>query len=151
MVNLKRNEINDNLKPSTEAYASVISPTIASLTAKLEALELHSLIPGNGSNDKIENNSTQVPIIKSLLSDNEFKSFVKNIVQEVHNEKVSTYIPYKNNRKSFYNNENYNNNNDQSFKNYPFYAKNNYNRNNNSNTTNENGNSYYQQHQQHEQ
>ncbi|KAG2228444.1 hypothetical protein INT48_000426, partial [Thamnidium elegans] len=116
--------INENHKSHTETYANVISPSIANLTAKLEALELHSLIPGSGSNGKIDNDISQTQTIKSLMSDNDFKSFIKNIVQEVNNEKVSSYIPYKNNRKPIYNNENYYN--DKS--NYSYQKS--YNRNN---------------------
>lgn len=140
MVSLKSHAINENHKPYTEAYANVISPSIASLTAKLEALELHSLIPGNGSNEKIDNDTIQTTSIKSLLSDNEFKSFVKNIVQEVHNEKVAAYIPYKNNRKSYYNNDNHNEQQGN-----PSYQRN-YRNNNYNNNMNEGNNGQSQQH-----
>lgn len=111
IVSLKSQNVSDNHKPSAEAYSNVISPSIASLTAKLEALELHSLIPSNGSIEKADNDTIQAKSIKSLMSDNEFKSFIKNIVREVHNEKVQPYIPYKNNRKTYYNNDNFDNNN----------------------------------------
>lgn len=124
MVTFKNNIIDKNLKPQSEAYASVISPSIANITAKLEALELHSLIPGNGYNGNIDNDISKSTTIKSLISDNEFKSFIKNIVQEVHNEKVSTYTPYKQNRKpysnnndNYYNDSNYNRNIQRNYRN----------------------------------
>ncbi|KAI8063945.1 hypothetical protein BDF21DRAFT_402491 [Thamnidium elegans] len=98
---------------NAEAYANVISPSIANITAKLEALELYSLIPSTGSKGNIDDNISQATNIKSLLSNNEFKSLIKNIVQEVNNERVTPYMPYKNNRKPFYNNENF----DQGFQN----------------------------------
>jgi hypothetical protein len=128
IVNLKSMR-NDNLKPHTEAYANVISPSIEHITAKLEALELHSLIPSSGSIGKIDN-TTQTSSIKSLISDKEFKSFIKNIVQEVNNEKVSTQTPY-NNRKPFYNDNNYGN--DQNYQNNYTSQRNYRNRNFNSN------------------
>ncbi|KAG2228511.1 hypothetical protein INT48_006674 [Thamnidium elegans] len=132
MVSLKNNTINKNPKPSAEAYANVISPSIANITAKLEALELYSLIPSTGSKGNIDDNISQATNIKSLLSNNEFKSLIKNIVQEVNNERVTPYMPYKNNRKPFYNNENF----DQGFQNS--YQRNNRNKNYNSHFENKN-------------
>lgn len=134
IVSVTDNKINDNHKSSAEAYANITSPTIANLTAKLEALELNSLIPSTGSIGKINNEISHTPSIKSLMSDNDFKSFIKNIVQEVNNEKVNSYMPYKNNRKPQYNNENYSN--DQNYQNN--YQKNN----------RKNFNSYYDNQQQ---
>ncbi|KAI9243030.1 hypothetical protein EDC94DRAFT_673560 [Helicostylum pulchrum] len=139
-VSLK-STINDNHKPQTEAYANAISPSIEHITAKLEALELHSLIPSRDSNGKIEN-TTQTTAIKSLLSDKEFKSFIKNIVQEVSNEKVTAYTPY-NNRKPYNNDNNYNN--DQNYQNNSSYQRNFRNRNFNSYANNDDQSRYNNQ------
>lgn len=132
MSNSLRSEVNDNRKPHAEAYSSVISPSIEQITAKLEALELHSLIPHSGYKGKIDS-TIQTSPIKSLITDTEFKSFIKNIVQEVHNEKVPPYILPKNNRKSYYNNDHFND--DQNYQ--STYHKNSRNRNFNSYNENE--------------
>ncbi|CEP08728.1 hypothetical protein [Parasitella parasitica] len=71
----------DNRKPK-EAYASVESPTIADLSAKMEALDLHSLIPTWGDKGKAEK-AIQGTASNSSQSDNGIlKAFIKNVVQQ---------------------------------------------------------------------
>ncbi|CEP10708.1 hypothetical protein, partial, partial [Parasitella parasitica] len=88
--------IKPNPKLAKEAYASPMSPSIANLTAKMEALELHSLIPNTGEKGQIDSSVIRGNAIKSLIADKEFKSFIKNIIQETYDEKVTPYKPYKN-------------------------------------------------------
>jgi hypothetical protein len=137
-----------------EAYVSAVSPTIAGLSAKLEALELHSLIPSsddNGKTGKVIQNSSS----NSFRSDNDLKAFIKNVIQQELNdgEKVNYSNNYRKTRYSrrnddfngYYNNHLLNpsgNNNGYPYRNVNFdkygkpgnYYRNNYN--------NYNGNSY---------
>lgn len=110
--NLTRNKVNNEkalasksvcINPipnsAAEAYANPMSPTIANITARMEALELHSLIPSTDKEGQIERNTIRDMAVKSLITDKEFKSFLKNIIQEANDEKVTTSKPYKNNNR----------------------------------------------------
>lgn len=105
-------EVN-NSKSANEAYVDAMSPTIASITARMEALELHSLIPHTDDNGQIDMNAIRNNTVKSLLSDNEFKSLIKNIIQETNNERVYARKPYRSNRRNYYENDEFNNYPDQ--------------------------------------
>ncbi|KAI7869427.1 uncharacterized protein EV154DRAFT_571145 [Mucor mucedo] len=69
-------------KSNTKAYASEESPTMTALTAKLEALDLHQLIPLIDSNETTHENIKQ-SMTESWKTDKGLKTFIKNIVQEV--------------------------------------------------------------------
>jgi hypothetical protein len=90
-------------KLNNKMYSSEESPTVAALTAKLEALDLHQLIPYIDSNENANEN-----VIKrnteSLKTDNGLKTFIKNIVQEVveNDMKDKNYNGYYDNRKNQY-------------------------------------------------
>lgn len=108
-----------------------MSPSIASITARMEALELHSLIPSTGEEGQVNLSAIREKTVRSLMSDDEFKSFIKNIVQEANDEKVYTRKPFKNNCRTNYNKEgytyqanNYYNNEDQNHR-YDFNPQNN--------------------------
>ncbi|KAG2191665.1 hypothetical protein INT47_008603 [Mucor saturninus] len=58
------------------------SPTMTALTAKLEALDLHKLIPLIDSNETTHENVKQ-NMTESWKTDKGLKTFTKNIVQEV--------------------------------------------------------------------
>lgn len=90
----KNTTINPNPTPVAEAYANVKFPSIASITARMEALELHSLIPSVDNNGQVDASIIREKTVKSLISDKEFRSFIKNIIQETHDEKVNTGKPY---------------------------------------------------------
>ncbi|KAK4520735.1 Trehalose-6-P synthase/phosphatase complex synthase subunit [Mucor velutinosus] len=85
---------------AAEAYANSVSPTIANITSRMEALELHSLIPSTDKEGQFERNTIRDRAVKSLITDKEFKSFLKNIIQEANDEKVMTRKPYRNNHRN---------------------------------------------------
>ncbi|KAG2190445.1 hypothetical protein INT47_012376 [Mucor saturninus] len=88
------------IKSNTKAYASEESPTMTGLTAKLEALDLHQLIPLIDSNETTHENVKQ-SMTKSWKTDKGLKTFIKNIVQEVveNDVKEDTYNNYSDNRR----------------------------------------------------
>lgn len=98
---ITRDVNSQTLKSAAEAYASAMSPSISALTAKMEALELHSLIPGTDETGQAGSNVRRDKTVESLMSENGLKSFIKNIVQEVHDEKVNTRKPYREKRVYF--------------------------------------------------
>jgi hypothetical protein len=101
----KNTLVNHNPKPAAETYSSAMSPSIASITARMEALELHSLIPSTGEEGQVNLSAIREKTVRSLMSDDEFKYFIKNIVREANDEKVYTRKPFKNNRRTNYDNE----------------------------------------------
>ncbi|KAI8053538.1 hypothetical protein BDF21DRAFT_468234 [Thamnidium elegans] len=70
-------------KSNNKAYANGESPTMSALTAKLEALDLHQLIPYIDSNEHTNKNIIQGPTTESFKTNKNLKTFIKNIVQEV--------------------------------------------------------------------
>lgn len=107
--------INTTPTSAAEAYADSMSPSIANITARMEALELHSLIPSTDKEGNVDTNIIRSMAVKSLTTDKEFRSFIKNIIQEACDEKVMTRKPYKNYRKNYdgYRNDNYNGNTEE--------------------------------------
>ncbi|KAG2190845.1 hypothetical protein INT47_011932 [Mucor saturninus] len=79
-------------KSNTKAYASEESPTMTALTAKLEVLDLHQLIPLMDSNETTHENVKQ-SMADSWKTDKGLKTFIKNIVQKV----VETINSYQKN------------------------------------------------------
>ncbi|CEP09096.1 hypothetical protein [Parasitella parasitica] len=61
-----------NPKLAKEAYASPMCPLIASLTAKMKALELHSLIPNTSEKGQIDSSVIRGNAIKSYYPDQDY-------------------------------------------------------------------------------
>lgn len=70
-------------KSNNKAYSVEESPNMAALTAKLEALDLHQLIPLIDSNEHANENVIQSLNTESFKTNNGLKTFIKNVVQEV--------------------------------------------------------------------
>lgn len=75
------------------AYAGVESPTIAELSAKLEALELHSLIPSANDNEKTNLTTPHISSNSFRSENGALKTFIKNIVcQELSNNGKTNHL-----------------------------------------------------------
>ncbi|KAI9324386.1 hypothetical protein BD770DRAFT_335054, partial [Pilaira anomala] len=70
-------------KSNNKAYVGEESPTMSALAAKIEALDLHQLIPQIDSIEHTNENVIQRINPNSFKTKNDLKAFIKNIVQEV--------------------------------------------------------------------
>lgn len=71
----------------------------------MEALELHPLIPSTGEKGQADSDAIRDKTVKSLLSDDGFRSLLKSIVQEANDERVNARKPYKGKKQVYFDDE----------------------------------------------